>query len=239
MVTFYQVKSGVGGGAPNQSWDDDTGVDSPGREWSGNTRMAVTAVIGLALVGLALTAGGVVIQSLGTTETVGAPDPPGTVDVGGVEGGNLSEPSPMVSEPVRILVHVVGQVRAPGVVDLEVGSRVRDAIEAAGGITADAALESLNLARVVGDGEQVVVPGLDDVVDSAGDAGSARQSGMISLSRADQATLDSLPGIGPALAGRIIAWRETHGPFSEVSDVLAVSGIGPSTLEQFAHLVIP
>lgn len=221
------------------SFDDDIESDPPRRDWSGNTRMAVTAVIGLALVGLALTAGGVVIRSLGATETIPADNSPGMTEVDRVLGGDEVASSAEVSQPIRILVHVVGQVNAPGVVDLEAGSRVHDAIEAAGGVTGDAALESLNLARVLGDGEQVVVPALGDDVQPVAGETAGGETRLISLSTADEATLDSLPGIGPALAARIISWRETHGPFSQVSDVLAVSGIGPSTLERFSHLVVP
>ena len=144
--------------------------------------MAVTAVIGLALVGLALTAGGVVIRSLGTTETIPADNSPRMSEVDGVLAGDEVASSVEVFEPIRILVHVVGEVNTPGVVDLEAGSRVHDAIEEAGGLTADAAPESLNLARVLGDGEQVVVPGLGDPVEplEAGVAGG--ETGMISLS---------------------------------------------------------
>jgi len=154
------------------------------------------------------------------------------------------EPLPMPSVPTEasaqtpelmVLVHVVGAVEEPGVVSLPENSRVHDALALAGGAQEDAELGGVNLARVVYDGEQIIVPRVGEpVVASSGEG-----SGPISLSRADQETLETLPRIGPATAERIIAWRDKNGPFRSVEDLLAVSGIGPATLEGLAEHVVP
>ena len=140
-----------------------------------------------------------------------------------------------------MVVHVVGAVVRPGVVTLGPGSRVSAAIDRAGGATADADLARLNLARVVADGERLYVPkvGETDIpaaLDEATGAGGAAvpggvaspgvEVGVVDLNTADQATLETLPGIGPSLAQRILAWRDEHGRFSAVEDLLDVSGIG-------------
>ncbi|MEL0148794.1 MAG: helix-hairpin-helix domain-containing protein, partial [Pontimonas sp.] len=99
----------------------------------------------------------------------------------------------------------------------------------------DAELGGVNLARVVYDGEQIIVPRVGEPAVASSGAGS----GPISLSRANQETLETLPRIGPATAERIIAWRDKNGPFRSVEDLLAVSGIGPATLEGLAEHVVP
>jgi competence protein ComEA len=134
-----------------------------------------------------------------------------------------------------LVVHVVGAVVIPGVVTLDGASRVEDAIALAGGPTPDAELAGVNMARLVQDGEQIVVPRIGDDIAQP----SAQDAGPISLSLADQATLETLPRIGPATAMRIIAWREVHGPFKSVEDLLSISGIGPATLEGLVDLVVP
>jgi competence protein ComEA len=135
----------------------------------------------------------------------------------------------------NIVVHVVGAVAQPGVVTLPASSRVADALARAGGARADAELAGVNLARILFDGEQIVVPFVGDPVPASGPTGN----GPISLSRADKATLETLPRIGPATAERIIRWRESHGPFLSVEDVLAIPGIGPATVEGLQGLVVP
>jgi competence protein ComEA len=140
-----------------------------------------------------------------------------------------------VAEEEVVVVHVVGAVARPGVVSLPASSRVYDALLLAGGALAEAELAGVNLARIVFDGEQIVVPRIGEPVVSA----SPGAPGLISLSRADQATLETLPRIGPATAERIIAWRTEHGSFESVEDLLAISGIGPATLEGLADRVVP
>lgn len=142
-----------------------------------------------------------------------------------------------------IAVHVVGAIRTPGLYRLSAGSRVDDAVEAAGGALGSARLDLVNLARIVSDGEQVMVPSIDDVADQAspqnpvsGGSGSSGTAGVIDLNRADEAALDTLPGVGPATAARIVADREENGPFASVEDLARVSGIGPKKIEQLADL---
>ncbi len=141
----------------------------------------------------------------------------------------VATPSPTPSA-TPVLVHVLGAVARPGVVTLGEGSRVLDAINAAGGLTADADPGELNLAAVVADGSQVVIGSRDDPrgeVRAATPAAGGPADGTVSLNTATQAQLEELPGVGPVTAGRIIAWREQHGRFSRVEELQEVEGIGP------------
>jgi competence protein ComEA len=146
-----------------------------------------------------------------------------------------------------VVVHVVGRVRHPGVRQLPAGSRVADAVEAAGGATGKADLSALNLARVLVDGEQVRVPAVGDPpVTSPGPGGGGAGTGTgaggtagspVPLNTADLATLDTLPGVGPVLAQRILDWRAAHGRFTSVDELGEVSGIGEKLLAQLSPLV--
>lgn len=130
--------------------------------------------------------------------------------------------------PAEIYVHVLGAVERPGLYVLRADSRVVDALAAAGGSTDAADLAGVNLARRVEDGEQILVPVVGAVADpSAPPSGD----GTVDLNTADQAALEELPGIGPALAERIVAWREDNGRFRTVDDLLAVPGIGEKVVE--------
>jgi len=132
-----------------------------------------------------------------------------------------------------LYVHVVGEVSSPGMYQLPIGARLVDAVFAAGGLTEEADNASVNLARELTDGEQVIVFSISKEGQSAGTS----SSGLISLKRAGDKQLEELPGIGPALAGRIIAWREANGGFKSVQDLLKVSGIGESLLSGVIDLV--
>jgi len=146
------------------------------------------------------------------------------------EAENLSVPT------LTVVVHVVGAVESPGVIELPENSRIVDALAKAGGAREDAILSGINLARVLFDGEQIVVP---SQADEPAAVSIDAPPGLVSLSRGTSAELETLPRVGPATAARIIAWREENGPFTSVDDVLAVSGIGPATLEGFRALVVP
>ena len=132
-----------------------------------------------------------------------------------------------------LYVHVVGEVQSPGMYQLPIGARLVDAVFAAGGLTEDADNASVNLARELTDGEQIIVFSIYQEGQSPG----TNSSGLISLNRAGDKELEELPGIGPALAGRIIAWREANGGFKSVQDLLKVSGIGDSLLAGVIDLV--
>ena len=149
----------------------------------------------------------------------------------------------------EIVISVTGLVGQPGVVTLNAGARVADAIAAAGGAAAEADLTGMNLAARLADGDSVVVgaaPAAGDVASgvSGGAAGSATGAdstpagGPIDLNTADEAALDTLPGVGPVMAQNILAWRETNGRFASVEQLQEISGIGPSRFAQISPLVI-
>jgi competence protein ComEA len=137
-----------------------------------------------------------------------------------------------------LVIDVTGEVVSPGVYELPAGSRVIDAIKAAGGARPKAALSELNLARIIKDGEQIYV----DPIYTAGSptrAGSKATAprGPININRANASDLDSLDGIGPVIAKRIIAYRTTNGPFVVLEDLLKVSGIGDAKFAQFKEKI--
>jgi competence protein ComEA len=145
-------------------------------------------------------------------------------------------PAPAATASAELYVHVSGAVRAPGLYVLPAGSRVVDAVAAAGGFADDADRDAVNLARTLDDGEQLPVPREGEApLTPAGGAASA--GGLVDLNAADAALLETLPRIGPALAERIIAWRDDNGAFTSIEDLLAVPGIGDKMLESLRDLV--
>ncbi len=138
--------------------------------------------------------------------------------------------------PVEVVVHVAGLVAHPGLVRLAPGSRVADAIEAAGGVTRRRAADTVNLARVLVDGEQIVVADPDLVAPGTG-APTPSGPTVLDLNAATADALDALPGVGPVLAARIVAWRASNGPFRSVEELAEVSGIGEAVLAQVRALV--
>ncbi len=131
-----------------------------------------------------------------------------------------------------ILIHVAGKVKRPDVYPLLAGSRVSDAIKAAGGANKGVDLGDINLARVLIDGEQVYVGYVAKANSSSSKSSKSRFTGVININRATKAEFDSLTGIGPVIASRIIDYRNTNGPFLVLDDLLKVSGIGSKTLER-------
>lgn len=153
-----------------------------------------------------------------------------------------AEPQPMRSfaalpspTPPSIVVDVGGRVRRPGLVTLPLGSRVADALRAAGGALRQRDLVSLNLAAKVSDGQLLLV-GVPGAAAGAGGA-STESSGPVNLNTATADELDALPGIGPVLAQHILDWRSAHGSFRSVDQLRDVSGIGDSTFADLAPLV--
>jgi competence protein ComEA len=140
----------------------------------------------------------------------------------------------------KVIVDVVGRVHRPGLVTLLAGARVADAVRAAGGALAGTNLSSLNLARVCVDGEQIAV-GVAGAAAPAGTSGSAPASGapvgLVNLNTATADQLDALPGVGPVMAQRIIAYRTDHGPFTAVTQLQQVSGIGDAKYADLSPLV--
>ena len=180
--------------------------------------------------------GSLVASALGTP---GVKTSPTTAAVAGAPAAGV----PGAGVPgagTEVTVHTVGQVRTPGLRRLPPGARVADAISAAGGATEEADLAAVNLARLLVDGEQVYVPARGEL-SRAQPAGSgpsgASPGGTVNLNTADVAALDTLPGIGPVLAGRIVAWRQQHGRFSAVDELGEVTGIGPTLLSKIRDRV--
>jgi len=142
----------------------------------------------------------------------------------------------------KIVVHVVGAVRRPGLYALRDGARIADAVHRAGGTTHKADLEAINLAAPVEDGLQVVVPRRQPPPSAtAGPTapGAATAQGPVHLNTASLEQLDALPGVGPVTAQKILDWRQTHGAFTSVDDLDAIPGIGPARLGQLRDLVAP
>ena len=170
-----------------------------------------------------------------------APEPPeAALPFASTTVGSPGTASTAVAEV--LVVHVAGAVSAPGVHELRPGSRVADAIAAAGGLTPDADASRINLAAPVADGERVYVLALGEqeapVAAGSAPAGSGGEAtGPVNLNTADAELLDSLPGVGPATAAAIIEHRARVGPFTSIDQLLDVPGIGDAKLEALRDLV--
>jgi competence protein ComEA len=143
-------------------------------------------------------------------------------------------PTPGAPPGGAVFVHVLGAVQRPGLYELREGARAVDAVAAAGGFLESADQAQVNLARFVTDGEQLVVPE-QGVAPPPGAAAAA--PGLLNLNTADASALEALPGIGPALAARIVDWRDANGRFTAVDDLQQVSGIGDKTFAELKDLV--
>ena len=154
-------------------------------------------------------------------------------------------PTETATTAAPVVVDVVGAVRRPGLYRLAQGTRIADAVARAGGATPKADLALINLAAPLADGEQVVVPRRGSAAPGAagGASGSgasgAAPAGPVHLSTATLEQLDSLPGIGPVTAQKILDYRQKHGAFTSVDELDAVPGIGPARLDQLEDLVAP
>lgn len=144
------------------------------------------------------------------------------------------------AEPSTVFVHVSGAVRDPGLHELADGSRVADAVQAAGGFADDAATDSCNLARIVQDGEHIVIATLGEVDEGAvvQDGGApGGNSGLVNINTATAAQLMELPGIGEATARKIVSDREANGPFGSVAELTRVSGVGEKKLAALEGMI--
>jgi len=154
-------------------------------------------------------------------------------------GGEAVTLRPVPTE-TPIVVHITGAVPRPGVYALPQDARVQDAISAAGGFLADAEKTGINLARILDDGEQLDIPFVEGgslVLPTPGPEVITSGSELININTASQLELESLPGIGPTTAQKIIAYREANGPFINPEDIINVSGIGPGTYERIKDLI--
>jgi competence protein ComEA len=149
-----------------------------------------------------------------------------------------STPSARAARAKLFVVDVAGAVRHAGLYRLPQGSRIADALARAGGATAHAELDLVNLAAPVADGEQVLVPARGVAGAAPGGAG-ASPTAPVDLNSATAEQLDALPGIGPVTAQKIVDYRQAHGPFTSVDDLDAIPGIGPSRIENLRGLVVP
>ena len=182
-----------------------------------------TAAVVLAVCGVFAVLGFV----LASWKSGSAPHPPS------IDEALAEESASALSHSIgpQIVLHVTGEVRRPGVIRLVKGTRVMDAIEEAGGFTEDADTQSINLARVLVDGEQLKVRSLKQAQSSQAEGNEAAPRTCVDVASADAAGLQNLDGVGPSLANRIITYRQSH-PISGVEDLDAVPGIGPSILEK-------
>lgn len=151
-----------------------------------------------------------------------------------LEASESTQPSSM-DRIGNVLIHVVGEVVTPGIYEIPANSRVIDAVMAAGGLSAQAAECGINLAREIKDGEQLLIPSLDSGCFSG--ASEASGTAQVSLNNASVDQFDTLPGIGPTLAKRIVEWREQNGGFTAIEELNDVSGIGDKLYSGLTDLI--
>lgn len=212
---------------------------------AGSVLLVLAVVLALRAVLTSTAAGGE--SAPAAAGTTAAARPSAAVSTAGPRAGTATAPGGPSAGAGSVVVHVTGAVIRPGVVTLGEGSRVNDAISAAGGVSPDADTQQLNLARVLTDGEQIRVPRIGEVLpDPApqsgaaatpgagtdpGKPGAGSASGTVNINTASASDLEKLPGIGPALAQRIVEYRDSHGPFASVDALTDVPGIGKAKLE--------
>lgn len=239
-----------------------TDDDGRGRRLALGARPGLVALVGVLLL-VAVTGAVVLVPGGdGGVRPLTAAEPPEADAVTTADPAHSEEalpaapgPSAVASPAVSggsgpaVVTHVVGEVREPGLVELPSGARIADAVQAAGGPTDKADLSGVNLARPVTDGEQILVPRPGEaveVMDGAGGTGAdapgattgaAAGGDVVDVNTADIAALETLPGIGPALAQAVIEWRTENGPFASVDELEDVPGIGPSVLADIREQV--
>lgn len=220
-------------------------------------RWIVLAIVVITVLGIA---GFVLLRNPDPPEASAAADPQTAQPqspAGAGQGSSADAPVQVSADAEEVTAHVVGAVAEPGVVRLQGGARVVDAIEAAGGLSSDAQPEGVNLARLVEDGEQIIVPDRSSLPTGQGHEGGDQGAGQatstgpgtgqagsqantkVNINHAEAAELETLPGVGPATAQAIITHREENGPFGSVEDLVLVHGIGDATLARLReHITV-
>ncbi len=215
-----------------------------GRVRLGGAQLVLVAAI--AAAGLAASAffalgsgsGGTAVPIAARSSTATGPGPISTASASPIVTASATAST---TAPARVVVDVAGKVRRPGVVTMPTGSRVIDALRKVGGARRGVSLTGLNLARVLTDGEQILV-GAQPVPGAAASAAAGASAApvpgqLVSLNTATLEQLDTLPGVGPVTAQKILDWRTQHGAFSSVDELLEVDGIGQKTLADLAPYV--
>lgn len=181
-------------------------------------------------------------QGVRAPETVRAAAPRAVEPPGGGASPAASGPGPVANGAAKVVVDVGGKVRRPGLRRLPAGARVADALRAAGGVRPGADMEGLNRARLLVDGEQILVGEPATAAAAAppgGAAGASAPAGPVGLNTATLEQLDTLPGVGPVLAQHIVDYRTEHGGFRSVDELREVNGIGDRRFEDLQNLVRP
>ena len=243
--------------------EDPADADDPGRKArlapsGASTCAVIVTIIVVSLCALwrlgpsGTPAPGSPAQSSGPAQSAGAPDedgrtnaaqgaapaPDGTRPSSARAAGARSNRGSQAAGTTRAVVYVTGRVASPGLLTMPAGSRVGEAIEAAGGPVEGADLESLNLARVIADGEHIVVPAQGAAPVPAG-TGAPEGAKCVNLNAASEQELQELDGVGPAMASRIAQYRAAHGTITSVDELDDVPGIGPALLEKIRSGACP
>ena len=229
----------------------DTPTGGAGRKFAVPSPGALADRLGVSATAVVLGVLGIIGAAIGGWWALRAPSGPDPAEILPM-AGSVEIPVPVPSpapDPGRIVVDVVGAVARPGLHELPVASRVADAVEAAGGLTAEADRMRLNLAEPLSDGLRLWVPAVGEAArpevvpltagtrdGSPSGAGGGRAGVPLNVNTAGTAALEELPGIGPALAAAIVEHRQRHGPFASVDELVEVSGIGPAKLERIRPL---
>ena len=187
------------------------------------------AAIVLVLVGLGIA---VLVSAFGAHGSSESITPPSASATNGATGGARSS-----SGGATIYIHILGAVVRPGLYLLADGERALDAVGAAGGFTATADQSGVNLARLLVDGEQILVPEIGEAPAAGVAPGTQTPGGKVNINTADETVLETLPRVGPAMAKRIVDWRTKNGRFTAVEDLMSVTGVGEKTFDQLKDLV--